>query len=113
MIRHIFHLEINEIHKGEHCFFKILPLINYLCAQFRKYYIPQQNLSLDESMISYRGKASFKVYISSKPTKWGGIKLYCVCESDSGYRINCVFSPGDKKRKISIDSVVIDLLTPI
>jgi len=111
MLREIFHLENNEIHKNEHCFFKISPLISYLCTQFRQFYIPNQCLSLDESLISYRGRSSFKFYMPLKPSKFG-IKLHCVCESNSGYCLNCLLDPGksDKNRIKTVDKLATELL---
>jgi len=108
MIKEIIHLENNENHKNDHCFYKISNFINYLCSKFKEYYIPMQNITLGESMISYKGRSSFKAYIPSKPHKWG-IKLYSVCESNSGYCLNCAFDPGksDKNRIKSTDLLML------
>ncbi|KAK7474945.1 hypothetical protein BaRGS_00033832 [Batillaria attramentaria] len=35
-------------------------------------------------MVTWRGRLSFRMFISSKPTHYG-IKLYCMCDSETGY----------------------------
>eukprot|EP01022_Parablepharisma_sp_SALTPOND_P003169 TRINITY_DN11262_c0_g1_i1.p1 TRINITY_DN11262_c0_g1~~TRINITY_DN11262_c0_g1_i1.p1 ORF type:complete len:369 (-),score=4.95 TRINITY_DN11262_c0_g1_i1:139-1245(-) len=100
MTREILHLADNKEHKSEHCFYKISSFMKNITFQFRKYYAPSQHLSLDESMISYKGRAVFKVYIPTKPTKWG-VKLHSLCESGTGYCLNFKLDPGKSIKKPS------------
>ena len=51
---------------------------------YKTVYIPDQNICVDESLCPWRGRAAFRVYMKDKPVKWG-IKLYELCESESGY----------------------------
>ncbi|KAI6648410.1 PiggyBac transposable element-derived protein 4 [Oopsacas minuta] len=44
-------------------------------------YTPGRNLSLDESMVLWRGRLVFRQYIKNKRHKYG-IKLFQLCESD-------------------------------
>lgn len=46
---------------------------------FRKYWTPAQRVAIDESMRKFKGRWSGKVYIKSKPTKWG-IKYYLMVD---------------------------------
>ena len=39
-------------------------------------YNPHQNQSIDEAMIAFRGRLSFRQYLPLKPTKYG-IKVWC------------------------------------
>jgi hypothetical protein len=55
--------------------FKIRPLIEYFNNKMTETYYPGKNLSLDESMILWRGRLSFRQYIKNKRHKYG-IKLY-------------------------------------
>ena len=41
-------------------------------------YSPGKNLSMDESLVLFKGRLSFKQYISSKRARFG-IKLYMLC----------------------------------
>ena len=66
--------------------FKLQPLINHFTKVFQRYYQPKQDISIDESMIGYRGKTPhLRQYMPNKHHSRFGIKLWCLCESDSGY----------------------------
>lgn len=58
--------------------------MDFIFQKFKELYTPTQNLSIDEAMCPWKGRLVFRVYMRDKPTKWG-IKLYKLCESDSGY----------------------------
>ncbi|PAA63784.1 hypothetical protein BOX15_Mlig026241g1 [Macrostomum lignano] len=51
--------------------------------------MPRQRLSIDETLVLYKGRVAFKQYIPSKRSKYG-IKLYCLCETESSYLWNFV-----------------------
>lgn len=61
--------------------FKIRPLIDFFNEKIRQVYYPGKNLSLDESMVLWRGRLSFRQYIKNKRHKYG-IKLYVLTEPD-------------------------------
>ena len=41
-------------------------------------------MSIDEQMVAYKGRLSFKQYMPAKPIKWG-MKAYVLAEADTGY----------------------------
>lgn len=95
VIKRAFHLEDNKkINSIFDPFGKISGYVNYLNEKFIKYYTPTQNLAIDETMISYRGRTKFIFYIPSKPTKYG-IKMHSVVETDSGYCLKMLLDPGN------------------
>ncbi len=53
----------------------------------------RKNLSIDESMIAYKGKHSLKQYMPMKPTKWG-FKAFLLCEATTGYVLRHKFFTG-------------------
>lgn len=61
--------------------FKIRPLINYFNSKMNEVYYPDKNLSLDESMVLWRGRLVFRQYIKNKKHKYG-VKLYLLTEPD-------------------------------
>ncbi|KAK5648157.1 hypothetical protein RI129_003049 [Pyrocoelia pectoralis] len=67
--------------KPEDRLFKIRPLIHYFNNKINDTYYPTQNLSIDESMMLYRGRLSFRQYIPNKRHKYG-IKFYMLTEPD-------------------------------
>ena len=64
--------ENDEKHDRLH---KVRPLIDLLRSRFRSLYTPGKHLSVDESLILYKGRLHFKQYIRTKIAKFG-VKLY-------------------------------------
>lgn len=63
---------------------KLWPIIEMVNKIFSTVYIPEENISIDESLMLYKGRLSWKQYIPSKRARFG-IKLYKLCESSSSY----------------------------
>lgn len=63
--------------------YKIRPLIDLLCAKFRQLYVPQKQISVDEELVKFRGRVSFRQLIPSKRSRFG-IKKFALCDKD-GY----------------------------
>lgn len=61
--------------------YKIDNVTKHVINNIQTKYYPKQNLSLDESMMLWRGRLSFRQYIPSKAHKYG-IKFYELCSSD-------------------------------
>lgn len=61
-----------------------MPVYDDFLLKFKNIYRPEQNLSLDEAMIPWRGRLALKVYNSSKISKYG-ILARMLCEAKSGY----------------------------
>ena len=58
--------------------YKIREVINMIKDRSGKVYSPGKSLSMDESLVLFKGRLSFKQYISSKRARFG-IKLYQLC----------------------------------
>ncbi|UYV69183.1 PGBD5 [Cordylochernes scorpioides] len=67
--------------------YKIRTLFDSLVNKFRTWYSPDEKLTIDEAICPFRGRVHFRVYIKSKPHKYG-IKIYEICESSTGYTCN-------------------------
>jgi hypothetical protein len=64
--------------------FKIRPLLDLLLRSFKNCYTPTQFISIDESMIAFKGQLSFLQYLPKKPHKWG-MKAWVLADSCNGY----------------------------
>ena len=53
----------------------------------KKNYIPSNYLTIDEQLVSFRGRVPFKVYMPSKPAKYG-IKLWLISDCENYYCYN-------------------------
>jgi hypothetical protein len=56
-----------------------------------------QHISIDESLVLYRGHHSYQRYIPNKAARFG-FKLYCLADSKSGYCSRFLFDEGSKTR---------------
>ena len=66
---------------------KVKPLYDLLNSVMIKFGILHENLSIDESMVPYFGRHSFKQFIRSKPIRFE-YKLWALCSSSGlPYRI--------------------------
>ena len=50
---------------------KVRPLINLLQTSFKAEYDLKREVTIDEAMIPFTGRLSYKQYMKDKPTKWG------------------------------------------
>ena len=80
----MFHLVDNTTLEGSsNKMAKVMLLYDHLNSSFIKYGIFHKLLSIDESMVPYYGRHSCKMFIRSKPIRFG-YKLWCLCGAD-GY----------------------------
>ena len=89
---------------------KIQPFYNELKKQCNTVYRPEQCISLDESMIKYKGRNKMKQYLPMKPTKWG-FKCFVIAEASTGYVSNFHIYEGDNlQEKRSTVEIALSLL---
>ncbi len=65
-------------------FWKIMYIKEKIIRNSRQYYIPDNNLSIDEAMIAFNGRHYDIVYMPLKPIKYG-FKIFIASESSTGY----------------------------
>lgn len=97
-------------------FHKVRLLISHMNEKSLMFFVPQQNLSVDESMIPYYGKHGCKQFIKGKPIRYG-FKFWCLTTSE-GYMVQ--FEPyqgagtGRKVEGLGMGgSVVVDLMSEL
>ena len=76
-----------EPQRGEENFdrlYKVRSLLLGVLENSQKAYEPSKNLSIDEGMIAFKGRLSFRQYMPAKPTKYG-IKVWMAADSKNGY----------------------------
>ncbi|KAI0216626.1 hypothetical protein LSAT2_031377 [Lamellibrachia satsuma] len=83
-----FHLQDNTVQPAEpDALWKLRWYIDHLVKVFKDVYIPDEHVTIDESMVKFKGRLAFRQYLPSKPTKWG-VKVCSLCESSTGYTWN-------------------------
>jgi hypothetical protein len=62
----------------------IRELWSMLLVRLQECYSPGGSLTVDEQLVSTRGRCSFRQYMPSKPGKYG-LKIFWCCDSSTGY----------------------------
>ena len=63
---------------------KIQPFLDRICPSFEAAFTPGQQISIDEFVITFKGRVSFQQYLKGKPNPWG-IKAFVLADSNTGY----------------------------
>lgn len=92
---------------------KVTDFLEAMTENFRRVYVPEKELSLDETLILFRGRLYFRQYIKSKKARYG-IKFYVLTNAD-GYVVNifmyCGKGESDDSTK-KTEQIVMKLLKP-
>ena len=73
--------------------FKIRPFIDTLVTAWQNAYYPGKHLSVDESIVAFKGKCSWVVYKPQKPHKWG-LNAWVMTDATTGYVYNLALYTG-------------------
>ncbi|XP_035216381.1 piggyBac transposable element-derived protein 4-like [Stegodyphus dumicola] len=97
LIMKFLHFEDNSTLKGKNYpnpkLKNIHTLHEMIISNFKTVYIPEKDISIDESLIAYKGLLGWKQFIPSKRARFG-IKLFQLCEAESGYIWNSIIYTG-------------------
>ena len=66
--------------------------IKYI-SNFKRNMHPSRNVSVDETMVGFRGRFGAKQYIPTKPSKYG-IKAFTLADSNNGYILDILVYTG-------------------
>ncbi|KAG5863505.1 hypothetical protein JTB14_017428 [Gonioctena quinquepunctata] len=80
------HLAPNENMDQGDKLWKIRPFVDKIREKCGKYFVPEKDLSFDESMVKYYGKHSCKQFLRAKPIRFG-YKVWCL-DTTMGYLID-------------------------
>jgi hypothetical protein len=88
-VRQYLHLNNREnmlprVHENYDKLFKVRPFMEAIAKTFNDEYNPSQNVSIDEGMIKYKGRLSFKQYMPMKPVK-RGINIWVRADASNGF----------------------------
>ena len=112
MMRNQFLLMMKNLHLVSNMFddksdesFKIRPFVKLCDQKFKYVYTCKSPLSVDEACCGFWGKVKFHVYNSKKPQKFH-IKLYQLCEPQSGYVLAFEIYTGSKSKCVQTCKVL-------
>lgn len=78
---------------------KVIPLLNLLQPLFESSFTLSQQIAIDESVIAFKGRVSFRQYMKGKPHPWG-IKAFVSADSVTGF-LYCVIIYFGKQTDLS------------
>ena len=98
LILRFLHLNDSSLYRkkgepGHDPLYKLRPFIQPLLSNFQRNYILSKEISIDETMIGFKGRLSFIQYMPKKPTKWG-MKAYVLADARTGYMYNWYLYTG-------------------
>ena len=62
-------------------------LLDHLRHAFQSEYVPHKQVTVDESMVPFKGRLSLKQYMKDKPVKFG-IKIWVLADTVTSYCYN-------------------------
>ena len=99
---------------------KIQPVWDYFNEKYKDLYTPKQDISIDESLLLWKGRLSWKQSILTKRAHFG-FKSYVLCEAETGYIYKSLLYTG-KEMSDALESdnchyaatrIVMDLIGPL
>ena len=73
---------------------KIQPVLNLILPKFQETYCPSRNLSVDETLVKFKGKLSWK-------PAWFGLKLFTLADADNGNVLSYKVYTGKEKAAVA------------
>nr|XP_045620088.1 piggyBac transposable element-derived protein 4-like [Procambarus clarkii] len=74
-------------------FWRVQKVFNDLRGKFRDYFVPGQNVVIDESLVLFKGRLLFKQYIPSKRHRFR-LKFFVLCDCETGMVIDMILYSG-------------------
>lgn len=78
------HFADNDFPSAVDRLWKVRHVLSFLTEKFKMYFVPFQNVVIDESLVLFRGRVVFRQYIPSKRHRYG-IKFFVLCDCETGY----------------------------
>ena len=85
LMRSFLHFSNNADDDGNNRLFKIRKVLELVEKTYTSCYHPHKELSVDETMVKFKGRVFFKQYLLSKPSSKWGVKVFSLCDSTTGF----------------------------
>ena len=83
------HFHDNEDPSDIDVLWKVRTVFTMLRDKFKAFFRPFQKVVIDESLVLFRGRVSFRQYIPSKRHRFG-IKFFVLCDCETGYVLDLI-----------------------
>ena len=85
---------------------KIRPLFTHPLCNWRKFYYPYRQVTIDGGMIKFNGRLKFKQYVKGKANPFG-IKTYILADATNGYAWNMIIYTGRQNPPYKIQLIAL------
>lgn len=105
-------LNSREARKATDKLAPVREIFDLFTEKFKKCYNPGSHITVDEQLVSFRGRCSFRVYMKSKPDKYG-LKIWAAADSENAYTLNMqpyLGKVNNVREKNQGERVVLDLV---
>ena len=82
---------------------KVKPLLDQLLTTFQSVFYPGREISVDETMVGFKGRVGFRQYCPLKPIKWG-LKSFVLADSATGFILNIIPYTGGETKDIYLSN---------
>lgn len=89
----------------------ISEIFSQLISNSQKAYCLTEYATVDEMLVPFRGRCSFKVYMPKKPYKYG-IKIQCLCDAKTSYLYNAYIYTGKDSDGVGLSLQELKLQKP-
>ncbi|XP_047100830.1 piggyBac transposable element-derived protein 4-like [Schistocerca piceifrons] len=93
LLLRMLHFSDNSANRTDDSLFKIRKIIDTVRVAFRSAFNPYRKLCVNESLLLFEGRLSFKQYIPSKRSRLG-IKKFVLCDCKTRYILDFIVYTG-------------------
>jgi hypothetical protein len=100
------HFADNEVYRGQVSpkFYNVKPVFDHLLGTFSASHVPENQLSIDESLLLWKGRLGWKVYIPKKRSRFD-MESFKLCEAKTGYIWNMWYTGSETELKSEIHGI--------
>jgi len=102
-IQNVLHFYNNENQEKGNLLYKLDVLLDAIRTNFKAGMMPFQNLVIDESLVLWKGRLSFKQFIKTKRHRFG-IKLFIICDVETDFILDFIIYTGAETRLLPYDA---------
>ena len=106
------HFVDNEDKDSQDRIYKIRPIIDMVKDLYPSIYVSNRELSVDETMLKFKGRLFWKQYMPKKPSAKWGIKVWSLCDAKTSYLLKCNVYTGkmrDLDKSVGVGATVVQL----
>lgn len=96
--------DINQRDIQFDCLYKVRTILDVVNQNCKRNFVRVQFLTIDETMVPYKGRNRMKIYMKNKPCKWG-FKRWTLACSKTGYVIQFNYCKGKFETSSTLDVV--------